>query len=837
MKSRRAFSFALFLALPWAIILLVPELRLAARLEMASSEYIGLNSYRLSPEGLEPWTANQSLPLPPSQRELWRNAGNDKQLQVAALLKAPALPEFPVRNLHQMRQIYFGAVQLTPDDPALLAAALTLVENVSVIPPLGGQSAELYDEFIGASDSPAIGTQGYGELVFPLAAVVEIPEYDISDSSSIAYSLSMFIKFFYDIYPNPAPLPPSLLNLSPLSLPMPPPPLEDISVRKAPSVPPLPSFPTSEPPGGKYLTRSEVRRLHEGPSEMRSDIKRHVQAALRWARHGSVLEPQNAWWDWMMISYYYSIHREEEMLQALHRASIKPHFNAHLDFDGRMALRAAELHRPLLAEEKISIWERQSPVDVLSGPQASLLYSLIVDARRQGRNEKALSIAGDTARLAACMQREASSRSQLRFALALQGAAWVAIGGPVKRKFAPLGKSNEFYTIPFEIQPGNKILATPVDFARQFASFSRRARRPDLAREALRLSKEANRQQKLIIQSNVWDSPVTPGVLIPLESMKKVAFSELVKGNVALLIWLGMSLLLWKPLYKPVRWLARIGHRFTSSSLGQSQALPVPPDSPQVLTRTVRVALWLGAFLTAIGSVSGLLILPSDRGLTSGSWPLADVPYPLLLSVEGLWLLGPFSAALLCTAIAPLRHLLRQHRAYKCRVVDTPGFWPILWLFAAWSLTFYAVCSWILSLLNLTQCFLMSNFLENHPPASWVLVGALIEWLPIESYVRNIALWISDYSFGPLYLTLASLGLWLVKWHRELPPSWRWSAIYDGVLCLRRVMGAWVMMTGWLFLIFLTIAWPYRQAADTEFTQMLAQKHPPIESGLHIGGE
>lgn len=820
--------------LPWLIILLVPQLRLAARVVISGSEYVEAgNAYYA--HALLPF--EWLKPSPPTLTELWRKARSDPQAQIAALLKAPQNRDDTRITFAEARQRYTKALQIAPHDAALLASALQLVVDTSyerAIPPFEKANAfPFVSAWWHSSSSP-------GD--WPTACLTVTP-HDDDD------------RIYRD-------------ESEPMVLPLALPPLDDVPVFIAspvqvPWTPPVGAFgaapgsaapisgPASPGPAPAPILMPPTTFAANsgqpfGPPVLDAKARHHAVTAIEWAQRGSKIEPNNAWWDWKMVSFYYAAWRDDAALQSLHRASLKTHFDAHRDFQQLVALRAAALHRPLLAEEKVSVWERQFGGDDAGYQRARLIMWSLLSAKRSGEIARSLGIAADAARLGALMQSEARTRYQLGNGLRLQSGAWAAIGGPVQRKGRPMASPSSHVLSSVPLQRSNygpNPRATPLDFARQFASVARRAGRADLAGEALHQAREAGPRQLEIMRPEInWNHVITPDALVPLDMAKGMAWMTLAQGRLVLLVWLAGCFLLWPPLWKLGHPAARWWRRFIVAWRGQTIHAAPPADAPHDVTRDVRAALWTSATITALCSAIAL-VWEAGAILPEVLWPLnAQRSFYSALgpdSVLGLdcmiaCLIAPLIGAALWSVFPPLRRLLRVHRQTVPPRDANAALWlrPLLWAFVAWSAIFYAALSWLLSVLRDTGVLNLSSFISGNMPRSWRAgegFFAILSFWEWESLLYQITDWMSDFT-GAGWLTGGASALWILKWHCELPAIWRWSALHATLLRLRRVTFAWLPLTGWLFLIFLLASQPYRRAADAQFEQQLSQPQMAFET-------
>jgi len=125
------------------------------------------------------------------------------------------------------------------------------------------------------------------------------------------------------------------------------------------------------------------------------------------ARRGQQLEPENVFFDWMLMRELINSGREEEALKVLDRAASKQHYNNHARDLIASRFAAYSLVRRLTIEEKGAVaFDANSSMQVPRSPLPQLVMVRARHARQQGKHQQALEYYGKLMRLYATMRRE-----------------------------------------------------------------------------------------------------------------------------------------------------------------------------------------------------------------------------------------------------------------------------------------------------------------------------------------------------------------------------------------------------------------------------------------------
>jgi len=209
-----------------------------------------------------------------------------------------------------------------------------------------------------------------------------------------------------------------------------------------------------------------------------------TRRALKVAERGARLDPQNTFYDWMRAAFLFSLHRDEEAMQALDEGARKEHYDDGIlrDIQNRDAVRA--LQSPLLWEDRVSIMSE------IALPQFSVLrltsyaaLSRAVLAEEKGDHKRALEIYGAQMNLLRVLRRDSKRPIYLLIGSSMESAVWDT---PPRERQARLQAARRGQTPPrysktssLDREKRNNYLAT------NFAVYARRYGRSDLATQAL----------------------------------------------------------------------------------------------------------------------------------------------------------------------------------------------------------------------------------------------------------------------------------------------------------------------------------------------------------------
>lgn len=548
--------------------------------------------------------------------------------------------------------------------------------------------------------------------------------------------------------------------------------------------------------------------------------------ALQLARGGGSMESDNAYWPWQESYLLLLMNQDAAAWRALQRAVSAPRYDTHLRDDVQAALGVAQMHRPLLIEEKISIFARQYDGDKAFYNREKLWIFQSMMAEKAGDKKRAVEISAALAAVGAKMHRSAFRPRQLRIGLLLQSSAWKGWKrAPVRREgktTATYGLSNLSFLYDAEFVKmkgfGTKKLCTPDLFARRFAQDARDVGRSDLADATLQQGKEAAQLARIATAGQREDAYFARAMpaLLWISSLNWAAQSTLLQLQITAFFWLVLSLVFWRRLWFIGRYAAR-GWRL-AGVLWRTRDKPLWDEDVTPLQQQPRD----GARNTwAVAAVA----LPAAFGLSY--WNIAaNIWYRTLFDVDKImvqiiishitYFFAPVVVSLFwCGGVALRRYYrLKLPRVWRDDVEISalnapPSIIPIATAFMTWSLTVFALFLW--TLFGLTY---------------WLRPKPLIFILP--------RLWSSFFNSGPIpidwttrepllamFFSFIALAAWVVKWVWQLHSRRRLPALYLGLKWWRETLGVWLIISSWLYLTLLIIALPARHQADDKFEQLL----------------
>ncbi|HEY0075188.1 MAG TPA: hypothetical protein VGB77_13905, partial [Abditibacteriaceae bacterium] len=445
-----------------------------------------------------------------------------------------------------------------------------------------------------------------------------------------------------------------------------------------------------------------------------------LKVALQTTQRGAVLEPDNAYWPWQKSYLLLLLRRDTQAEKALLRAAQLKRFDDYRNEDFRQTLRVAQVHRPLLIEEKLSLQLRRSYHDKAFPQREDLWLLQARRAERKGDMQKSLTLSAALATIGALRLQIARTKAEKGNCLLLQCLAWQGGNRKPLQSAARKGKAATYYELS-ELNfvnwynPG-PTPAMPDMFARHFAGEARRIGRNDLAKAALSQGKEARREAKRFHRlgySHLANSGGEFRFLSGLPSifvLKWVAQMTLIQLQITLFFWCLLNVVLWRRLWFLGRYMAR-GWRILSM-MWRTRDRPLWDEEVPVLEQEKRdanrsfwfVALWL---------------LLAAFGICYWNLPLSEW-YPevfqddfrkainVIAAITSLFLY-PTSPVLFglfwCGGAAMKRYYrLKLNKIWRDDVETTalhapPSVIPIASAFMVWSLTIFAALCWLVCLL------------------------------------------------------------------------------------------------------------------------------------------
>lgn len=555
-----------------------------------------------------------------------------------------------------------------------------------------------------------------------------------------------------------------------------------------------------------------------------------LKVALQATQRGAVLEPDNAYWPWQQSYLLLLLRRDAQAEKALLRAAQLKRFDDHRNEDFRQTLRVAQVHRPLLIEEKLSLQLRRSYHDKAFPKREDLWLLQARRAERKGDVQKSLTLSAALATIGALRLQRAHAKSEIRSSLLLQCAAWQGGNRKPLQSAARKGKAATYYALSDLnfvnwYNPG-PTPAMPDMFARRFAREAQKAGRNDLAKAALSQGKEARHEAKTFHRfgyshlANSGEFRFLSG-LPSFFVLKWVAQMTLIQFQITLFFWCLLNIVLWRRLWFLGRYMAR-GWRVLSM-MWRTRDRPLWDEEVPVLTQEGRDAnrcFWFVA----------LWVLLATFGIGYWNLPLFEW-YPEVFQGDFRKTITVI-AAIACLCLYPISPVLcglfwcggaAMKRYYRLKLnkiwrddVETtalhapPSVIPIASAFMVWSLTIFAALCWLGCLLAYV---LPRGSLDFNLPPLWALwVDSPMLSLPSEPEV---------WAMMGFFASVTALIAWLWKWSWQLHLRRRLPALYLGLTWWRQTLGAWLIVASWLYLVLLLLAMPVRREANAQFEQAL----------------
>lgn len=540
--------------------------------------------------------------------------------------------------------------------------------------------------------------------------------------------------------------------------------------------------------------------------------------ALSLARRGRVAEPDNAFWPWQIAYLLLLDEREEEARREILAASQLPRFDEHRRHEIRAALFTARADRALTWDESLAVAQRQDVNDP-AWPQREFAFLWL--ARRREK-EGDLSLTAAITRVAARMREGAIFLRHKRQAVLLQSAAW-------------MGQSRSVYWAPLKWAPSKQLVTpellpsavgysniaplfqslTPRHFATRFAGEARRRGQVALANESLRLGQEASSDFSL---NSGWREDkerfgIQPGFIARAAGFTEASELVLWQLQLALMLWLLLCFALWPRLSKPRTFLERAWRIVTVLCRSQEATGP-KPMLLRPAGRDVSVVLWFCSALVMISS------LGAPFGFRTVDW-FHDISnwYPnswdmsLAVLAGTFFILAPLVGSTVWCLCGAVWRYKNQDDARPARPEPEhmpPSVKPLVVTFIVWSITAGVLLIWLAWLIPMQ---FGPNSLSFMIPSSWTrLIG--------QNYL-DFALTRDGY-WVPLIATLVVLAMWLLKWMWQMPAHYRGAAFGFFLHWQRAVLGAWLIIGSWLYLIFLVVALAPGHNINAQLTTLMA---------------
>ena len=509
-------------------------------------------------------------------------------------------------------------------------------------------------------------------------------------------------------------------------------------------------------------------RTNEKPNFTRDQL----ETVLTLARRGQELEPDNAYWDWLLVYFLFSDWRDGEARRALAIGSHKPRFDGHESewMQTNVAVRELELGRPLLLEEKIVM---RAAVGIGTGndgrfrEMARIITWEGIKAERSADHQAALRIYSDFARLMIGAERGAYD---VLDALVFQAIADLPLMGD-GRRVSQQEMQSLTTTSP---QIFRKLWRLK---ANKFAVYASAHGQPDLAREMSRLCREIGQRADA---RNLFAAPSSLYYCIPARSL---VWAIVLWWAAALTLLLLPMLALW--------WLL----------LGAALRLAHVPDVviarrdvgiPVVFVVGLTAASWIVAFALGLGwhTLFGIGMFKDT--------PDYFAPLSRALLALGLILPGPLATLTCWWGTRRAKGALRLSWRERWHGVRLAG------LFLGIALTGYLLgaAAWWLLCLSYASGFAL---IPIDLPESFNRMSDVFPLWPQFAFALSLAIvWLR-------WLFLPSLFL----------PSPDKTLIAQRLRCLHAALGALFVVASVAYLLLLVASLPVRAVTDRQINQLL----------------
>lgn len=490
---------------------------------------------------------------------------------------------------------------------------------------------------------------------------------------------------------------------------------------------------------------------------------REVERAINVARHGQKVEPNNTFYDWIILYYLLQLQRDKEALSVLRQAAHKTSYDDHTGDDMSANLRAYELVEPLLSEERVN-FAASIVLPHLSTHHTvnSILMDLAKHTEKAGDARRALQIYDDLLQL---------SRPLARCPQDMQSRAGLVMRCRVLTREPIKGAMPNPALKPSDYPPLLAKTAPP------FAAYARANGRGDLA---LRVQLE--------IQEDTAGWQILNATQQSLLGIRNVLLRRLfASGVVSRALAVSLLLLIVSQIISA---LYRQCHRLRrNADKNDTDVLPSRRDTLSLLALILIGQIIIGVFLWR-GLPADLNWMFGRNFLSFSSLPYMTKPVYLVLITFIFW---PLLFALFWTSLFLFARNIRWRRAHSPEVTRlAPA--PVGGFLLIWRLWFYAVGAAF-------ACSVAAYALSNQFSLTFVL--------PDELWFLSLP-WLS------IVLGLFWLA-WLSKRHPLRPTPWHGY----GAPWLRQVWFYYILLGSWAYLTLLVASLPTRYQVDAQLRNYL----------------
>jgi hypothetical protein len=506
-----------------------------------------------------------------------------------------------------------------------------------------------------------------------------------------------------------------------------------------------------------------------------------LQAAIAVAQRGRQLEPDNSYYDWALMYFYFAGYRDADAYRVLKEASRKPRYDDHSYDEVLAAIAAHEKVRPLLWEEKIVFASAVSfPHFAKYREMARLVSWQMWKAEQRGDHARAIEVRFDFARLCAPMM---EGRNSIITGLVANACRAIMLTGNPARRV----RNNQR---PPNMSDANWYRLRARKTAQNFADYARAHGRADLVPEIRQRGESsghfhaASRQ----IASQAFTSR-SGWFGIPESTVSGVfSLSMLSRLSLVQILWL-LSLCFFL-------WMVTLFSK------------PAPLQRRDVLTSTL--------FSTAIAAIFALAALR----LTFGATGLNAMAQPQAAQIGAIWSGALFFLApLLGGTLVPWSMTLWRMWNRREELFTPPparyegesarhltrDYLPLAVTLCVWAMGFIAFACWVGALIA---------WLTNSQ--SWTLPFGTSTGQPlfiISDPAQNLTI-------AAAILTIMLYIGWLIKWRWAAPVKLR-PLLHAALVWHRQTLVTYLIVSSLFYLLLSVATLELRREADTRFNDYL----------------
>jgi hypothetical protein len=502
-----------------------------------------------------------------------------------------------------------------------------------------------------------------------------------------------------------------------------------------------------------------------------------LQQAIDVAQRGRRLEPDNSFYDWALMYFYFAGYRDAEAYRVLEEGSRKPRYDDHSYDEAISAIAAHEKVRPLLWEEKMNL---SSEIRFLQFAKSRELARLVSwqmwKAEKRGDHARAIEVRFNFARLCQPMLQGRNPLITGLVGMACRSIIW---SGNRQRRV----RNNQR---PPNISDANWFILRSRKSAQSFANYARTHGRADLVPETMQMGELQGRFHAAT--TSVFDRQQWYG--FPPNLMSRI---------------LGLTVLSQVSLIQMVALLSLCFFVGVLTLFSQ----PAPLQRHDVLTSTLA-----GAAIAALCAVIALRIVNDAHFISyvmqsPGSQPIKAV------SCAAIFALAPF----LGSVIVPWGMTLWRMWQQRTELFAPP---PVRYEgesarhitrdYLSFALT---LCIWTLGIIAL-GCWIAALVALITNATSWTL--------PFGSSAGQPPITINEPA--PVFTAIAAILMimlyigWLIKWRWFAPVKLR-PLLHSALIWHRQTLLSYLIVSSLFYLLLSVAALEPRREADARFNDYL----------------